>query len=59
MPARRHGLRVAGRLSDETRAAFADVKMIDVPAEPPICGDVVGESRPLGVLALIQNHWSG
>lgn len=31
------------------------MKVIDVPAETLICGDVVDESHRLGVLALIQN----
>jgi hypothetical protein len=52
---RRYEFRVAGRLSDNTRAAFSDMKVIDVPAETLIYGDVVDESHLLGVLALIQN----
>ncbi|TWF82158.1 hypothetical protein FHX44_118103 [Pseudonocardia hierapolitana] len=31
------------------------MKVIDVPGETLICGDVVDESHRLGVLALIQN----
>jgi hypothetical protein len=52
---RRYEFRVAGRLSDNSRAAFSDMKVIDVPAETLIYGDVVDESHLLGVLALIQN----
>ncbi len=55
MSPRRYEFRVAGRLSDNTRAAFSDMKVIDVPAETLIYGDVVDESHLLGVLALIQN----
>jgi hypothetical protein len=39
---------VAGRLSDETRAAFPDMKVIDVPAETLIYGDIADESHLLG-----------
>jgi hypothetical protein len=52
---RRYEFRVAGRLSDETRAAFPDMKVIDVPAETLIYGDVVDEFHLHGVLAMIQN----
>jgi hypothetical protein len=52
---RRYEFRVAGRLSDETRAAFPGLKVIDVPAETLIYGDVVDESHLHGVLAMIQN----
>jgi hypothetical protein len=47
--------RVAGRLSDETRAAFRDMKVIDVPAETLIYGGIADESHLLGELALIQS----
>jgi len=52
---RRYEFRVTGRLSEETRAAFPDMKVIDLPAETLIYGAVVDESQLLGVLALIQD----
>jgi hypothetical protein len=52
---RRYEFRVAGRLSDETRAAFPDMRVVDVPAETLIYGDVVDEAHLHGVLAVIQN----
>lgn len=55
MHPRRYEFRVTGRLSDETRAAFPDMNVIDLPAETLIYGAVVDESHLLGVLALIQN----
>jgi hypothetical protein len=49
---RRHEFRVAVRRDS---GAFPDMKVIDVPTETLICGDVVDESHRLGVLTLIQN----
>ena len=55
MASRHYEFRVAGRLSEHTRGAFPDMKVIDDPAETLIYGDVVDESHLHGVLAMIQN----
>jgi hypothetical protein len=55
VPTRRYEFRIAGWLSDDTRAAFTDMTVIDIPPETAICGDVVDDSQLHGVLALIQN----
>jgi hypothetical protein len=52
---RRYEFRVAGRLSERTRAAFPDMTVLDAPAETIIFGEVIDESHMHGVLVLIQN----
>lgn len=45
---------MAGRLSERSRCAFADMTVQDAPPETIIFGDVVDDSHLHGVLALIQ-----
>jgi hypothetical protein len=52
---RRYEFRVAGLLSDRSRAAFPDMAVFDAPPETIILGDVLDESHLHGVLALIQD----
>jgi hypothetical protein len=51
----RYEFRVAGRLSDRTRGAFADMVVRDAPPETIVYADVLDESHLHGVLALIQD----
>jgi hypothetical protein len=52
---RLYEFRVAGRLSEHTRAAFPDMTVLDVAPETIIRGEVVDDSHLHGVLVLIQD----
>lgn len=55
MSRRRYEFRVSGRLSENTRGAFEDMTVREIPPETLIFGEVVDESHLHGVLALIQS----
>jgi hypothetical protein len=52
--AQRYEFRIAGTVSDRTRGAFAEMQVIDAPAETIIRGDVIDESHLHGILALLR-----
>jgi hypothetical protein len=55
MPARRYEVRVRGRLSPRLRDAFADMEVVEAPAETVI-GSTVGDATQLSdVLSLIDS----
>jgi hypothetical protein len=54
MGTRRYEFRVDGRLTDEARAAFADMRITEAPPQTIIDGDVMDESHLHGVIAQLQ-----
>jgi hypothetical protein len=52
---RQYEFRVLGRLSEETRQAFADMEVTEVPAETIISTTVADDGDIHTVLALIQS----
>ena len=55
MPGQRYEFRVQGRLSERARDAFADMQVVEVPAETVISGPVDDEAGLHAALALIQS----
>ena len=43
--------RVDGRLTDQAREAFCDMRIEEAPASATICGEVIDESHLLGIMA--------
>ena len=43
--------RVDGRLSDQAREAFCDVRIDEIPSGATLYGDVIDESHLLGIMA--------
>ena len=54
MGTRRYEFRVDGRLSDEARAAFVDMRIIETPPQTLLDGDVIDESHLHGIIAQFQ-----
>ena len=54
MGTRRYEFRVDGRLSDEARAAFVDMRIIETPPQTLLDGDVIDESHLRGIIAQLQ-----
>jgi hypothetical protein len=54
MGTRRYEFRVDGRLSDEARAAFVDLRIIETPPQTILDGDVIDESHLHGIIAQFQ-----
>jgi hypothetical protein len=50
----RYQIRVAERLSDESRAAFRDMLINEVPPETVLEGEVVDESHLHGIIIQLQ-----
>lgn len=55
VPGRRYEFRIAGRLSQQARAAFPGMDVAEVPAETVISGEVVDDDGVQEVLTLIQS----
>ena len=55
MPSHRYVFRVAGLVSERSRAAFPDMMVVDAPPETIITGEVRDESHLHGVLVMIQS----
>jgi len=55
VPGRRYEFRIAGRLPERARAAFAGMDVAEVPAETVISGEVANDDRVQEVLTLIQS----
>lgn len=49
-----YGIRFEGRLTEQDRAAFADMQIVDIPASTLIYGDVMDESHLHGILAQLR-----
>jgi hypothetical protein len=47
----RYEFRVDGRLTEQAREAFCDMRIEDVPAGATIYGSVIDESHLLGIMA--------
>ena len=43
--------RVDGRLTDQAREAFCDMRIEEFPAGATLCGQVIDESHLLGIMA--------
>ena len=54
MPGRRYEFRLAGRLSERARDAFAGMDVVEVPAQTVLTG-TVDDAEMHSVLALIQS----
>ena len=54
MGTRRYEFRVDGRLSDEARAAFVDMRIVETPPQTLLDGDVIDESHLQGIIAQLQ-----
>lgn len=50
----RYEFRVDGRLSDEARTAFVDMRITEVPPQTVIDGEVMDESHLHGIIAQLQ-----
>ncbi|HEY0815206.1 MAG TPA: hypothetical protein VGE11_18200 [Pseudonocardia sp.] len=50
----RYEFRVDGPISDEARAAFADMRITELPPQTVIDGEVMDESHLRGVIAQID-----
>jgi hypothetical protein len=50
----RYQFRVDGRLSDETRAAFSDMLISEVPLQTVLEGEVLDESHLHGIIVQLQ-----
>ena len=55
VPERQYEFRVLGRLSDETRRAFAEMDVTEIPAETIISTKLVDDGEIGKVLSLIQS----
>jgi hypothetical protein len=53
----RYEIRVDGRLTDEARAAFADMRINEAPPQTVIDGEVLDESHLHGII--VQLHTLG
>jgi hypothetical protein len=51
MATRRYEFRVDGRLSEEARTAFVDMRITEAPPQTLIDGEVVDESHLHGIIA--------
>ena len=51
MTSRRYEFRVDGRLSDEARAAFLDLRVTEAPPQTVLDGEVLDESHLHGIIA--------
>lgn len=54
MTTRRYEFRVDGRLSDEARAAFLDMRVSEAPPQTVLDGEVLDESHLHGIIAQFQ-----
>lgn len=54
MGTRRYEFRVDGRLSDEAKATFVDMRIIENPPQTVLDGDVIDESHLHGIIAQFQ-----
>jgi hypothetical protein len=54
MGTRRYEFRVDGRLSEDARNAFVDMRITDVPQQTVIDGEVLDESHLQGIIAQFQ-----
>ncbi len=54
MGTRRYEFRVDGRLSDEARAAFVDMRIVEAAPQTVLDGDVIDESHLHGIIAQFQ-----
>jgi hypothetical protein len=54
MGTRRYEFRVDGRLSDEARAAFVDMRIMETPPQTLLDGDVIDASHLHGIIAQFQ-----
>jgi hypothetical protein len=43
--------RVDGRLTDQAREAFCDMRIEELPGGASLCGEVIDESHLLGIMA--------
>jgi hypothetical protein len=51
MTAKAYEFRVDGRLTDQVREAFCDMRIEEVPSGANLYGDVIDESHLLGIMA--------
>jgi hypothetical protein len=51
MMASLYEFRVDGRLTDQAREAFCDMRIEEAPAGATICGEVIDESHLFGIMA--------
>ena len=51
MMATPYEFRVDGRLTDQAREAFCDMRIEELPAGARLYGQVIDESQPLGIMA--------
>jgi hypothetical protein len=51
---RRYEFRVDGKLSEEARAAFVDLRIIEAPPQTVLDGEVIDESHLHGIIAQFQ-----
>jgi hypothetical protein len=49
-----YGIRFDGRLTEQDRAAFSDMQIVDTPAGALIYGEVIDESHLHGILAQLR-----
>jgi hypothetical protein len=54
MGTRRYEFRVDGRLSEEARAAFVDMRITEAPPQTVIDGEVLDESHLHGIIAQLR-----
>ena len=54
MGTRRYEFRVDGRLSEEARTAFVDMRITEVPPQTIIDGEVLDESHLHGIIVQLQ-----
>jgi hypothetical protein len=54
MGTRRYEFRVDGRLSEEARAAFVDMRITEAPPQTVIDGEVLDESHLQGIIVQLQ-----
>ena len=47
----RYQFRVDGRVTDQAREAFCDMRIEDIPAGATLSGEVIDESHLLGIMA--------
>jgi hypothetical protein len=49
--ARSYEFRVDGRLTDQAREAFCDMRIEELPTGARLCGEVIDEAHLMGILA--------
>ncbi|MBL8924931.1 MAG: hypothetical protein JNM77_01650 [Pseudonocardia sp.] len=54
MAARRYEFRVEGRLSEDARDVFVDMRITEVPLQTVLDGEVLDESHMQGIIAQLQ-----